>query len=98
MMKFVRHKFYAANFILVAYVILCGSSIAPNFAQNHVFVLEGCTSSLSITNSYDIERVLYKVCDVMLNVHVPFKEAAEYEISLSEEHPTVLGQKLMITI
>ncbi|XP_048506243.1 cilia and flagella-associated protein 47-like isoform X1 [Athalia rosae] len=74
-----------------AHIILCGSSIAPNFASNQVFILEGCTSYLGVINKYEFEKVLYKVCDETLKIPVPFEESAEYEISLSEEQPTTPG-------
>ncbi|XP_015513990.2 cilia- and flagella-associated protein 47-like [Neodiprion lecontei] len=85
-----RIRYHARKIIETrAFLILCGSSVAPHFAQNHVFELEGCTSYLGITNNYDIEGILYKVCEETLNISVPFKEAAEYNISFSEEQPTV---------
>ncbi|XP_011629832.2 uncharacterized protein LOC105422228 [Pogonomyrmex barbatus] len=71
-----------------AYLILCGWAIGPHFGRNQIIVLESYIDNLGIASEYTIRSKLYEVVEKNLRISVPYKNAAEYEIWMTEERPS----------
>lgn len=74
-----------------AYLVLCGSSIGPHFAENQVFLLEGYPDELEISESFSFATKLYQIVKKNLNINVPYDNPKEYEIWVSKERPNSIG-------
>lgn len=70
-----------------AYLLFCGSTIGPYFGRNQTFLLEGQADKLAISSEYTISSGLYQTVDKTLTITVPYRNAAEYEIWMSEQRP-----------
>lgn len=82
---------------LLAYMVLCGSSIGPYCAENQAFVLEGFPDELLVTDEYRIKTRLYKIDEKNLNISVPYPYKTQYELWLSYEEPTKYGKATALT-
>ncbi|XP_043275188.1 cilia- and flagella-associated protein 47-like [Venturia canescens] len=84
----IQIEFYARKMQKTrAYLLLCGGAIGPTFSKNLCFVLVGGTSHLDIVEEYQIKSKLYQVLDKTLSVRVPYENAAEYVIWMTQEMP-----------
>lgn len=71
-----------------AYLVLCGQAIGSHFGRNQTIVLEGHVDNLRITSEYTIRSKLYKIVERNLKIAVPYKNAAEYDIWMTDERPS----------
>lgn len=71
-----------------AYLLLCGRAVGPHFGRNQTVILEGHVDNLKIANEYVIRSKLYEVVDVNLRINVPYRNAVEYDIWMTEERPS----------
>ena len=77
-------------------MLVCGSAFGPYFAPNQTFLLEGTTSELLIFNEYSVTSSLYQIFDTILEITVPYKNEAIYDIWISEEEPKDICKVLKI--
>lgn len=78
-----------------AYLVLCGQAIGPHFGRNQTIVLEGQVDNLRITSEYTIHSKLYEIVERNLRIAVPYQNAAEYDIWMTDERPSHLCKKKM---
>ncbi|EZA58007.1 hypothetical protein X777_01388 [Ooceraea biroi] len=71
-----------------AYLVLCGYAVGPNFGRNQTIVLEGHIDNLGIAKEYTIRSRLYEIVETSLKINVPYRNAAEYDIWMTDERPT----------
>ncbi|XP_077263814.1 cilia- and flagella-associated protein 47 [Temnothorax americanus] len=71
-----------------AYLVLCGRAIGPYFGRNQTIVLEGHIDNLGIASEYTIRSKLYEIVETNLKINVPYQNAAEYEIWMTDERPS----------
>lgn len=72
----------------IVYLLLCGYAVGPHFGRNQTIVLEGHIDNLEISNEYTIQSKLYEIVDTSLRIRVPYRNAAEYDIWMTEERPS----------
>lgn len=75
-------------YYLIAYLVLCGRAIGPHFGKNQTIVLEGNIDNLGIAKEYTIHSKLYEIVETSLKINVPYENAAEYNIWMTDERPT----------
>lgn len=82
----VSHKLIFSSW--TAYLLFCGCTIGSHFGSNQCIVLEGQIDNIGIMNEYTICSKLYEVVETSLRINVPYRNAAEYDIWMSEERPS----------
>ncbi|XP_014478927.1 PREDICTED: uncharacterized protein LOC106746645 [Dinoponera quadriceps] len=91
----VLHEFILSS----AYLLFCGCAIGPYFGSNQCIVLEGQIDNVGIIKEYTVRSKLYEVIETSLRINVPYRNAAEYEIWLTEKRPnhpyTHIGLRLI---
>ncbi|XP_032680467.1 cilia- and flagella-associated protein 47-like [Odontomachus brunneus] len=70
-----------------AYLLFCGRAIGPDFGSNQCIVLEGQIDDIGIMNEYTVRSKLYEIVETSLRINVPYRNAAEYDIWMTEERP-----------
>lgn len=70
------------------FLVLCGSAIGFNFAENQAFILEGFPEELAISGEYAIRSKLYQIVVKNIEIAVPYDYQNQYEIWLSDERPS----------
>nr|CAD7417757.1 unnamed protein product [Timema poppensis] len=73
---------------VAATLVLCGSTLSPHFARNMCFSLEGNSTDLSVSASFNLEVPLYAPTDITLPVSPPYTGSAEYEVHVAENEPS----------
>nr|CAD7576743.1 unnamed protein product [Timema californicum] len=76
---------------VTATLVLCGSTLAPHFARNICFSLEGNSTELAVSASFNLEVPLYAPTDITLPVSPPYTGSAEYEVHVAENEPSPTG-------
>ncbi|KAG5333863.1 CFA47 protein, partial [Acromyrmex heyeri] len=71
-----------------AYLILCGRAIGSHFGRNQIIILEGHIDNLGIASKYTIRSKLYQIVETNLKIRVPYQNAAEYDIWMTDERPS----------
>ncbi|KAG5334446.1 CFA47 protein, partial [Acromyrmex charruanus] len=71
-----------------AYLILCGRAIGSHFGRNQIIILEGHIDNLGIASKYIIRSKLYQIFETNLKIRVPYQNAAEYDIWMTDERPS----------
>ncbi|XP_011066698.1 PREDICTED: uncharacterized protein LOC105153499 [Acromyrmex echinatior] len=71
-----------------AYLMLCGRAIGSHFGRNQIIILEGYIDNLGIASKYTIRSKLYQIVETNLKIHVPYQNAAEYDIWMTDERPS----------
>ncbi|XP_029156872.1 cilia- and flagella-associated protein 47-like isoform X2 [Nylanderia fulva] len=71
-----------------AYLLLCGYAVGSHFGRNQTIVLESHIDNLEISNKYTIQSKLYEIVDTSLQINIPYRNAAEYDIWMTEEQPS----------
>ncbi|KAI4480245.1 hypothetical protein M0804_010243 [Polistes exclamans] len=79
-----------------AYLLLCGAAYGPQFGINQTYVLEGKISSLEVSQEHIIRSKLYQIFNTILIIKIPYTNAAEYEIWMTEEKPNKPSNLKMI--
>lgn len=74
-------------------MLLCGYAVGPYFGRNQTIILEGHIDNLEISNEYTIQSKLYEIVDISLKINIPYGNAAEYDIWMTEERPNHLCNK-----
>ncbi|GAB1866628.1 hypothetical protein CAJAP_07707 [Camponotus japonicus] len=80
----------------IAYLLLCGYAVGPYFGRNQTIILEGYIDNLEISNEYTIQSKLYEIVDTSLKINIPYRNAAEYDIWMTEERPSHLSILKMV--
>ncbi|KYN08347.1 Uncharacterized protein CXorf59, partial [Cyphomyrmex costatus] len=71
-----------------AYLVLCGRAIGPHFGRNQTIILEGNIDNLGIASKYTVRSKLYRVVETNLKINIPYQNAAEYDIWMTDERPS----------
>ncbi|XP_047351514.1 cilia and flagella-associated protein 47-like [Vespa velutina] len=70
-----------------AYLLLCGAAYGPQFGINQTYILEGNINNLEVSQKHIIRSKLYQILNTILIIKIPYKNAADYEIWMTEEQP-----------
>jgi len=76
------------NIYFTAYLVLCGRAIGPHFGRNQTIILEGHIDNLEIASKYTIRSKLYQIVEKNLKIDVPYRNAADYDIWMTDERPS----------
>ncbi|XP_011691903.1 PREDICTED: uncharacterized protein LOC105452479 isoform X2 [Wasmannia auropunctata] len=71
-----------------AYLVLCGRAIGSHFGRNQTIVLEGDIDNLGIASKHTVRSKLYQIVETNLKIDVPYRNAAEYDIWITDERPS----------
>lgn len=77
-------------------MLFCGYAVGPYFGRNQTIILEGYIDNLKISNEYTIQSKLYEIVDTSLKINIPYRNAAEYDIWMTEERPSHLCKIIRI--
>lgn len=78
--------------ISIAILLVCGSSIGPHFGTNQAYALEGSPTDFKISQIFEFETKLYKVVDKEIQIDVPYRQSAIYEMWMTQKPLTNSGK------
>jgi hypothetical protein len=67
--------------------VLCGCAIGPYSGRSQIIILKGQIDNFEITKEYTIHSTLYEIVETNMKIDVPYRNAAEYDIWMTDEQP-----------